>query len=233
MVKVAAGNMLPCLQDRWKTSCRERVSFANYPKIQDLIPQGEWGIVPMISEGDTQVRIKWEDEQGKINIKGQLSDVDTQGWLSELFRIRGVDQAVLDRMVQPEMQQIQLLAELHKIMSDEEFDKVSGYLTAYSFGKSINVNTASEVVLESMGIKNPSLIVAHRVETPYKQGDTIPGATGVQTRGNQNITNFLVTSSTNTVYKVYSHATVGGYTKQIEAVINMNNSSTPLYWRAL
>lgn len=204
-------------------------AFAKFDGLKDSIPQGEWGVIPFISTGDVEVRVKWEDEKGKINIKGQLGDVDTYGWLSELFSNRGVNQKVLDRLVE-EKKQIQILTELHQIMSDEEFGKVSGYLTVSLSGKAVNVNTAPEEVLQSMGINNPSIIVARRIENPFKPGDAIPGAAGVQTRSGQNVTNFLDT--TGTIYKVYSYATVGGYTKQIEAII-YKNSSQVLYWRAL
>lgn len=203
--------------------------FTKYKELQDSLPQGEWGVVPIVSGGDTELRIKWEDEKGKINIKGQLGDADTYGWLSELFGNRGVNQKVLERLAE-EKKQIQLLTELHQIMSDEEFGKVSGYLTVYLSGKSVNVNTAPEEVLQSMGINNPSIIVARRIENPFKPGDAIPGAAGVQTQSGQNVTNFL--DMTSNIYKVYSYATVGGYTKQIEAVIN-KDSSEVLYWRAL
>jgi len=204
-------------------------AFAKYKELQDSIPQGEWGVIPLISAGDVEVRVKWEDERGKINIKGQLGDADTYGWLSELFSNRGVNQKLLDRLAE-EKKQIQLLTELHQIMSDEEFGKVSGYLTVYVSGKSVNVNTAPEEVLRSMGISNPSIIAARRVDNPFKTGDTIPGTAGVQTQSGKNITNFL--DMTSTIYKVYSYATVGDYTKQIEAVIN-KDSSEVLYWRAL
>jgi type II secretory pathway component PulK len=181
----------------------------------------------MISDGDTQVRIKWEDEQGKINIKGTLYDASTIGWLTELFTIQGVNQEVLNRMV-AEKKQITLLSELHQIMSDEEFGKVSGYVTLYASGK-INVNTAPEVVLQSMRVSNPSFIVSQRAKNPFKEGDPIPGTTDVKTQSGQNITNFLGVAVSNT-YTVYAYATVGGYTKQVEAIINGNTIS---YWRAL
>jgi hypothetical protein len=37
---------------------------------------------------------------------------------------------------------------------------------------------------------------------------------------------------TSTIFKVYSYATVGGYTRQIEAVI-VRGSTTPRYWRVM
>ncbi len=203
--------------------------FAKYKDLQDNIPQGEWGVVPIVSEGDTELRIRWEDERGKIYIKGYLSDKDTVAWLTELFRIRGVDQGILTTMqVEYQGKQIQLLTELHQVMSDEDFGKVSGFLTVYSGQKSVNVNTASDDVLKSMGI-DPALILAGR---PYSTKDNITGIDTVMTAGNQNVKNFL--DVTSTVFTVYAYATVGGYTRQIEAVITRGSttgSTTPRYWR--
>jgi type II secretory pathway component PulK len=205
-------------------------AFITYgKKLRDIyIPQGEWGIVPLISDGDTQVMIKWEDERGKLSIKGTLYDAKTLGWLTELFRIQGVNQEVLDRMA-PEMNQIALLSELHQIMSDDEFGKVSKYMTVYGSGK-INVNTASEVVLRSMGVSNPSFIILQRDQKPFKDGDTIPGTTDVKTQDGQNIVPTHLGFVESNTFTVYSYATVGGYTKTIEAVLNGSNIS---YWRAL
>jgi type II secretory pathway component PulK len=196
------------------------------------IQQSEWGVVPLISDGDTQVRIMWEDEQGKINIKGTLNDANTLGWLTELLTIQGVNQEVLNRMVD-EKKQIALLSELHQIMSDEEFGKVNKYLTVSASGK-INVNTAPEAVLQSMKVSNPSFIVSQRAKNPFKEGDPIPGTTDVKTQSGSNITNFLGPVASNT-YTVYAYATVGGYTKQIEAIVNVTDPLRPAfyYWRSL
>ena len=209
-------------------------AFIKYGKeLRDIyIPQGEWGVVPMISDGDTQVRIMWEDEQGKINIKGSLYDANTLGWLTELFTIQGVSQEVLNRMV-AEKKQIALLSELHQIMSDEEFGKVSKYVTVSASGK-INVNTAPETVLQSMRVNNPSFIVSQRARNPFKEGESIPGTTDVKTQSGSNIANFLGVVASN-IYTVYAYATVGGYTKQIEAIVNVADPLRPAfyYWRAL
>jgi hypothetical protein len=65
-----------------------------------------------------------------------------------------------------------------------------------------------------------SSILLNREEKPYAASDL----TGIA------LTDFVATS---TIFKVYSFAKAGGYEKQIEAVIDLNNSNSPLYWRAL
>ena len=119
-------------------------------------------------------------------------------------------------------------------MNDESFNKVKDCITATNSVDLININTASAEVLQSLGISSDAsrLIIEERskqlytaeslANSPLIQGVMVPGL-----RTNAAL-NFL-TYQSNT-YTVYSYATVGGYTKQIEAIIN---GSQVLYWRAL
>jgi type II secretory pathway component PulK len=135
--------------------------FAKYKDLQDNIPQGEWGVVPIVSEGDTELRIRWEDEMGKINITDVSTNQVTRERLGRLFELPGinVDVTIVDRMVVrvKEKGAFALITELHEIMSDEEFDKVKDYLTVYASNK-INIYTASEVVLKSAGVSDSAIV---------------------------------------------------------------------------
>lgn len=211
--------------------------FARFKELQDYIPQGEWGVVPMVSESDTGLRIQWEDEGGKIRIK----DIKTENSVARamfewLFEQQGISLEVRDRMTEREstVNQITLLSELHAYMSDEDYDKVHEFLTVESPGNKININTASPLVLESMGF-NPgaiSLILEERAKTPFTEESirTYPAIDNVMIRDLQTAAENYLSASSN-VLTVRSAATVGGYTKEIEAIIS--RPSDVRYWRTL
>jgi type II secretory pathway component PulK len=200
------------------------------------IPQDEWGVVPLISEGDTQVRIKWEDEMGKIDISmirkpGLLITNPTYDWMTQLFFQKAIDQDILDKIDENHMT-FQLPTQLHQVMSDQDFAKIARFVTTPmtpgNFASyKININTAPPEVLEALGINQAALIVAER-------GRQQISATNVKNFIDEQTYNKLSANLiySSTKYKVYSYATVGGYTRQVEAVIQSGNP-VPLYWRAL
>ncbi len=214
--------------------------FSKYRELQDLVPQGEWGVVPVVSEGDTTLRIKWEDEGGKIRVLDVKNKTGVSyAMMDGLFESKGVSREVRDRMTDAEsdIQNMRLLSGLHKYMSDEDYVKVDDFLTIYNPDNRININTASPEVLESLGIAagTVSMIVAQRNKEPYKDLTTVAGISGMNVRGmpgSNPVANYLKVTSD--VLKVTSSATVGGYTKVVEAVIN-RSSSAPiyLYWREM
>jgi type II secretory pathway component PulK len=194
------------------------------------IPQNEWGVVPIISEGDTQVRIKWEDEQGKISIPVVVQGNDAYKRLQQLFDIKAVSQDVLDHGI-VEKKSFYLLSELHQVMSEEDYNKVKDFLTV-AVVPQINVNTASLEVLQalcrSLG-KDDSvagLIINRRKDQPFTSTSEITNMPGMEPL----VASYL--NATSNTYKVSSYAIVGGYTRQVEAVIQ-KGIRTPLYWRAL
>ncbi len=204
--------------------------FAKYPQLQENLPQGEWFTPPVASGGDTVVRIKWEDEGGKIPIPIVVRGNDAYKRLQQLFEIKAVSQNVLDNEI-VEKKNFYLLSELHEVMSDEDYGKVKDFLTVAPVPK-ININTASPEVLQSLcrslgkddGIV--SLIINRRNDTPFASTSDITNMSGMDLL----VASYLdVTSNFCTVY---SYATVGGYTKQIEAIITKNPFSV-LYWRSL
>ena len=215
-------------------------AFIKYgDKLRDFyIPQGEWGVVPMISSGDTEVRIKWEDETGKIKIADVKSDQVTQFMVRALFENKRIDTDVYSKMTDQtnEINKLSLLSGLHQYMNDEDFNKVAASLTVSPVpSHTININTASADVLQSLGISTGAvgLIVQERQKNPFKDKTLIPGI------GDVKIYDVLVSSYLtvvpNNTYTVYAYAKVGDYEKQIEAIVNVANPLNPVfyYWRAL
>jgi type II secretory pathway component PulK len=199
------------------------------------IPQNEWGVVPIISEGDTQVRIKWQDEMGKIDISmirkpAPLSPSLTYDWMTQLFSQKEIDQRILDTIDENRMT-FQLPTQLHQVMSDQDFIKIERFVSTMPPGPpyrtAININTAPREVLEAIGINQAATIVAAREDQKLSAANV---ANFMDAQTYSRLTGNLVYESS--YYKVYSYATVGGYTRQIEAVIQ-KGSRTPLYWRAL
>jgi type II secretory pathway component PulK len=187
-----------------------------YKGLTDIVPQGTWAVVPIVSTGDTEVMIKWEDEAGKINIKNlTATKAPTYARVAQLFSDRGVSRDVLDKIVDSSNPQIQLVTELHRYMTDDDYLKVAPFLTANSNPVDvININTASETVLRS-ALPNNSYAVNEILSRRKEQHLTdLSGLGG----------NF---TSEITGMKIYSYVTVGGYTKQMETVTNGD------YWKAL
>jgi type II secretory pathway component PulK len=207
--------------------------FAKYQQLQDHLPQGEWGVVPIVSEGDTLVRIKWEDEAGKISIPLVAQGNVAYKRLQQLFDIKEISQDVLDNKIL-EKKSFSLLSELHQVMSDEEYAKVKDYLTTAPV-QTININTASldvlRILCRSLGKDDSvaSLIINKRNEKPFETTSEITNMPGMEPL----VASYL--GVTSTTYTVYSYATVGGYTRQVEAIIQRGGGGalTSLYWRAL
>ena len=207
-------------------------AFIKYgDKLRDFyIKQGEWGMVPLISDGETQVLVKWESEQAKIPIATVTRGSDAYNMLTQLFSIKQVSQDILDSQI-VERQKFSLVSELHMVMNDEEYDKVAPYVTVSPVpARKININAASEEVLQSLcrslgkddGVVG--VIIGRRGSKPYASTAEIASTPGMDSL----VATYL--DVTNSYFKLYSYATVGGYTKTIEAVVKDNSIS---YWRAL
>ncbi len=193
--------------------------FIKYKALKDNLPQGEWGVIPLVSASDTELRIRWEDEGSKINIQRLQKESVAFTWLTELFSRKSVSQEILDILVDPTNQR-QLVTELHRFMKDEDYNKIAPYVTFYANDlEKINANYASEEVLWSVATTNPSLAVSS-ILSKRKDGKLT----------NADISGCLSCTLDSKSFKVYFFATVGGYTKQIETVIDNN---TPVYWRSL
>jgi type II secretory pathway component PulK len=187
-----------------------------YKGLTDMVPQGTWTVVQV---GDTAVMIKWEDEAGKINIKNiTATKAPAYARVAQLFSDRGVSPDILAKIVDSSNPRIQLVTELHRYMTDDDYDKVAPFLTANSNPVDvININTASETVLRSALPNNSSAvndIVSRRQEQHLTDLSGLGG-------------NF---TSEITGMKIYSDVTVGGYNKRI---ITITNSTASDSWTLL
>jgi len=190
----------------------------------NYIPQGEWGIVPMISDGDTAVRIMWEDERGKINI----NTVATLDWVERLFANKGIGVEVVESLKELKRgRTFVLLSELHAVMSDEDYNKVANFMTTDS-DERININTASAEVLNSIFWDKP-LVVSSIINARKTSLFESIAAAGITTE-NTLPAIFSRLDTTSNIFRVYSYTTVGGYTKQVEVVVKGTAFS---YWRSL
>ena len=206
----------------------------------DNLEQRDWQTVPYLPGNDTELRVRWEDESGKINISNLTKGSDAYNRMVILFTNRGINQNILDQIsawMIEEKRSFYLLSELHQFLSDEEFGKVQDFLTVLppsaTPGNKIDINTAAPDVLQSLGLNadEAQRIVLHRSQQPFKPDDDLSGYVG---QNNTAIAGQLTFSSN--VFKVNSYAAVGGYTKQAEAIITRGNAGSGyniLYWRAL
>jgi type II secretory pathway component PulK len=202
----------------------------------DKLEQQQWITAPFVPGNDAELKVRWEDESGKVRITDVRTNPYRQAILRSLFENQGIDRTVLDRMTDnaSNIQNLALLTGLHTYMNDDDYLKVSRYLTVSLLDK-IDINTASPEVLQGLGISAGAagLIKEIRDKAPFtdhaKVGE-FAGINGILLAGVQ-AANYL--TETSDVFRVSSYATVGGYTKQVEAVITRSASGyTVNYWRA-
>jgi type II secretory pathway component PulK len=206
--------------------------FKANTQVKEYLPHGEWGIVPIVSDSTTELKIRWEDEVGRIRVTDLKTNSVNQALVKTLFSNKGIDRTVADRMADNSstIDKVGLLSELHRFMSDADYNKVSMFLTVSPIGN-ININTASEDVLLSFGISQHAvgLIIEDRKKGKFSDQTSITNYYGIQgvKIGTTEVSSYL--TFTSNISKVYSYATVGGYTKQIESIVG----TSPPYWKAL
>jgi hypothetical protein len=186
--------------------------------------------------------VKWDDEAGKIQITDVQTNPYRQAILNTLFENNGIDRVVFDKMTaisigSSGIKNLGSLTGLHQYMSDEDYNKVSNFLTTSQGVDKIDINTASPQVLQSLGISPGAagLIVEAR-KSPFTDHASVSAFAGINNTFLPTKTLLAATflTETSNVFKVYSYATVGGYTKQVEAVITRTTSGfTVNYWRAI
>jgi type II secretory pathway component PulK len=205
----------------------------------ERLEQLEWQTVPFMPGNDAELRVRWEDESGKLKITDVQTNLFRQTMVNMLFENKGIDRIVLDKMTDTSsgINKLGLLTGLHQYMSDEDYNKVNNFVTISQVDK-ININTASSEVLQSIGISAGAagLIIEARNKAPFTDHAKVSEFAGINNTFLPTTTlqaaNFL--TETSNIFKVYSYATVGGYTKQVEAVITRSASGyTVQYWRAL
>ena len=195
--------------------------------LQNNLEQREWQVVPFVSGGEVELRVRWEDEAGKISIANVGTGQPSLSRLEKLFEAKGVSTEVLDRI--REKRSFRMLGELHQVMSDEEFGKVRDAVSVYAAGQ-VDINTAPADVLQSLGLSPSvaSLIIERRGRETFDTREKINAFPGMDT-----VTAGMLDVTSN-VFSVQSSATVGGYTKQAEAVIIRSAGGfSILYWKIL
>lgn len=200
---------------------------------RDNLEQREWQIVPLTTiGGDAELKVRWEDERAKLSIRSVFRGTPTFDQLSALFTRRGINQSALEHISAWMIEQkrnFALLSELHAFLTDDEYQKVQDVLTVVPVSR-INVNTASLDVLQCLGLaaSTAEAIVRKRADEPFSELSAInafPGMTAY-IAGQLDVTS--------NVFKVESIAVVGGYTRQVEAIITRTASGfTVNYWRSL
>ena len=211
------------------------ISNAKY----ELLERRQWEPIPFQAGDDAKIDVRWNDEASKIRITDVQTNTIRQDILNRLFENKGIDRTVLDRMKEIQgntINRVKLLTELHQYMSDEDFDKVSPYLTVRPEVNNIDINTAPLDVLMSMniGANTAGLIIEERQKSPITDPVNYVPLSNVMIGGTTSrVTNFMTDSSD--IFTVYSRATVGGYTKVVQAIIQRNqNGFTVLnYWTVL
>jgi len=204
-----------------------------------LLQETQWQYIPFQAGDDAKIDIRWDDEASKIRITDVQTNVIRQDILNRLFESKGIDRTVLDRLKEisgNNINRVKLLTELHQYMTDEDFDKVSPFLTVRPEVSNIDINTASLDVLTSMniGANTAGLIIEERQKAPITDPvNYVPLSNVMITGSTSKVTNFMTDSSD--IFTVYSRATVGGYTRVVQAIIQRNaNGFTVLnYWTVL
>ena len=206
----------------------------------DNLEERDWQTVPYLPGNDTELRVRWEDETGKINISNATKGSDAYNRLVILFTNLGINQNILDLIsawMIEEKRSFYLLSDIHQFLSDEEFRKVQDYVTVLPLsvtpGNKIDINTAPAAVLVSLGMSENAAqtIVERRNQQLFKPTDDLSPYIG---QNSASIAGQL--SFTSNVFSVNSYATVGGYLKKADAIITRASDGsgfTMLYWRAL
>lgn len=189
--------------------------------LQEYLEQKEWMILPIAGGGDAELKVRWEDERGKINAAYVRVGNAAFNRLSELFMLLQIDQDVLTR-ISDEKKTFVFLDELHGFLPDEEFNRASRFLTVYSDDR-INANTAPEEVLKALKI-DPVLITGPRSAGPIESIGNLSGIDAVKSQ-------LDVTSD---VFSVTALATVGEYSRRVDAVVKRGSGEFRiLYWRSM
>ncbi len=202
-------------------------------KLQDYLEEREWQPVSnMLDISDAQLRVRWEDESGKINVSNLTKGSDGYNRMSTLFEITGINRDRLDQISDwmiNEKRSFYLVTELHQFLNDEEFGKIQNFVTTTLTNplNQININTASLEVLQSIGMSSgmAAMILERRnMQLFTTQQEINDFLTSLLGPSSAMVAGRLTTTSN--VFKVDSFATVGGFTKQLEAIIVRRNDGT-------
>jgi general secretion pathway protein K len=212
---------------------------------------GKINVNALVTPSGTKPSVPLQIEQLKrlFRLKGlDPAPVDAiVDWLDrdEIEEPSGAESAYYERLDRPyrcRNGRMDTLAELHLVkgISDEVYRTISPYLTVYTSGESINVNTADPVVLQTLPVPGQGGAVAfplddEQVETivdarPFAaKGDLskVPGMTSAVV--SQLLPRITVASS---VFSVYAEGEANGVKKGVLAVVDRSRGEPVLkYWR--
>ena len=197
--------------------------------LRDYFKQGLQHPLPI---GDSVIEFTWGDESGKIKITNVKYE-PTLSMARGLFEnVKHIDTTVIDNLVEQfsDVSRLSMLSGLRQYMSDEDFDKVKDCLTVTNVNANyININAAPRDVLLGLNINSGDVdrIVRDRVTDPYTDISNVPGIGNIQIN-RLSLSSYLTTTE-GTTFKVTTAATVGGYTRKVEAIVSNNIFS---YWRS-
>ncbi len=199
--------------------------------LRDYFKQGLQHPLPI---DDSVIELTWGDESGKIQITN-VKNEPTLSMARGLFEnVKQIDVAVINNLVDQfsDVSKLKMLSGLRQYMSDEDFDKVKDSLTVNDVNPNriiININAAPEDVLLGLGILSGDVekIVRERKAANYEDLSNVPGIGNIKIN-NTPLSSYLTTNE-GTTFKVTTSATVGAYTRQVEAIVSNNIFS---YWRS-
>lgn len=212
---------------------------------------GKINVNALVTPSGTKPSVPLQIEQLKrlFRLKGlDPAPVDAiVDWLDrdEIEEPSGAESAYYERLDRPyrcRNGRMDTLAELHLVkgITDEVYRAISPYLTVYTSGESINVNTADPVVLQTLPVPGQDGAVAFplddkQVETivdvrPFAaKGDLskVPGMTSAVV--SQLLPRITVASSW---FSVYAEGEANGVKKGVLAVVDRSRGEPVLkYWR--
>lgn len=212
---------------------------------------GKINVNALVTPSGTKPSVPLQIEQLKrlFRLKGlDPAPVDAiVDWLDrdEIEEPSGAESAYYERLDRPyrcRNGRMDTLAELHLVkgITDEVYRAISPYLTVYTSGESINVNTADPVVLQTLPVPGQDGAVAFplddkQVETivdvrPFAaKGDLskVPGMTSAVV--SQLLPRITVASSW---FSVYAEGEANGVKKGVLAIVDRSRGEPVLkYWR--
>ena len=189
-------------------------------------------MLPPVTIGDGVVSLKVFDESSKINIK--TIDAKTKTRIERLFEIKGIGAYLLDGVFERESYSLVSELRLARGMTDEIYDKIKDYLTAYGDGR-ININTANDIVLRCLSNDITDdiarRIISYREKSLFENKPDLKNIVGITDTLYSVIQSDIDVRSD--YYFVISTGTVKEVDRTIEAVLRRSGTNiTRLYWRS-
>ncbi len=164
------------------------------------------------------LKVEIRDEDRFINVARAVSEPKLERALRRLFSKVGVDPSKVDLIKRwAKRRKIRSLYDLLRMgFTEEEFSRVKGFLTLWSFGK-VNVNTAPEEVLTSLDEELDEVVVERilrrRSKEPFRRVEDLVLVDGV---------------TFDTLYRIRDLIDVSSRVFRIEATVKVGDVETTL-----